>query len=70
MNFAEEIVARLGAHSKPKPLDIADIGMVLMILLAFAAIFALEWVLGEAVRRALRRAMRRIHEEYWKANRK
>jgi ABC-type uncharacterized transport system YnjBCD permease subunit len=70
MNFAQEVVSRLGTEPKPKPLDLMDVGVVFVVVLAFAAYVALEWLLGQAIRRGLRRTMRRLREEYWKANRK
>jgi ABC-type uncharacterized transport system YnjBCD permease subunit len=68
MNFAQEVVSRPG--TEPEPLDIMDVGVFFVVVIALAAYAALEWLLGEAIRRGLRRTMRRLREEYWKANRK
>jgi hypothetical protein len=67
MNFAQEVVSRLG--TEPEPLDVMDVGVLVLVVIAFVGYVTVEWLLGEAIRRGLRRTMRRLREEYWKANR-
>jgi hypothetical protein len=68
MNFAEAIVSRFG--TQPKPFVWSDILTVFLIFLALGLIAAIEFLIGQAVRRVAASAWRAISREFDRANRK
>lgn len=66
MNFAQEIVSRLG--TKPEPFGWSDALVLFLIVLAVGLVIGIELLIGQAVRRIVAGAWRSICTEFDRAN--